>query len=186
MKYIFINNNFISESLNNSDLIAILAFITALISLVWNIVRDIVLDRINVDISLAAGGMKQIRGTQTAVFAEAGIAGEIFTKDRLLITIINKGRRPVYIFRIGGKYKNAVANESEFFIALAGLPRKLEPYEVFSSVIPMNEKLLQELQSQNLKKIWAEDTTGHKWLLSKKGHQRLLKTANASATQDVQ
>lgn len=165
------------ENLSTTDLIAALALVTALVSLIWNIVRDMILDRVQIKFTAAVGGLEQVNGTTTALFADAGTQNIIFNIDKVLFRITNTGRRSVVIFRVEGKYVTPVEGDKFFTIAIGGLPCKVDPYEVYSTTIPLSDEFLSLVNTGNLDSLWVEDTAGKKWILNKVEWKRLSETA---------
>ena len=169
------------ENFGFSETIALLALIVAFGSLAWNIVRDFVSDRMKIDFSLSVGESGNIRDSSTGLFADAGIFKTPITGPKLLLTITNAGRRHIFISRVGGKFVTPPKDKdkSHFSMVVEGLPRKLEPYEVYSTIGIVSPILLSEIPQNNIKSIWVEDTSGKKWELSSTGWERLEETIGA-------
>jgi len=91
---------------------------------------------------------------------------------------VNTGRRKIVINSIGGRYKKEHNSSKYFVLALTGLPKMIEPYEVFSQHTDISSSLLREVAGSEIDKIWIEDTKGKKWSLKKKEMKILKDTAN--------
>lgn len=156
------------------------ALLVALCSLSWNIVRDFIIDRTKVELSLALGESGNIKDSNTGLFADAGTFDTPITQPELLLTIINTGRRHIYVSRVGGKYVNPPEKDkTNFSMVVIGLPRKLEPYEVFSTFYPVSPILLRSLQEHNIESMWVVDTKEKKWTISSKNWERLQETVDS-------
>lgn len=161
--------------------IALLALLASFLALGWNIVRDLILDKVSLDFSAAFGETGNIKGYVGGVFADAGalMPEHKFDNPQMLISVVNTGRRPIVISNVRGEYKNAdTSGGIHFGIMAAELPKMLQPYEIFSSVGPARPAFIEHLRSNNIKKIWIEDSAGGKWNLSAEGWRRLKHTAN--------
>lgn len=160
-----------------SEWVAIAALAISLISLAWNIIKDLIKDRVEIELALAVGDEHRINGTTGAVFSDTGSLTNLPINPHLLVQIINKGGKNVYVYRIEGKFKNApVENKPRLTLVVSGLPRKLEPYEVFSQVVNIHDNFKKEILEDNIEELWVEDTKGKKWKLSSNGWERLEKT----------
>jgi hypothetical protein len=163
------------ENFSYSDVVSTLALLTALFALAWNIVRDYVDSKMAIKLSVAVGEVGNIRNSSTGLFADAGslIPQHKFDDPGMLVSMVNAGRRSIGVSGVGGEYKNG----EQFSIAVAGLPKVLEPYEVFSTTSPAKPDFVKSIVEDRVKNIWAIDTTGKKWVLSRRGWNRLKKTA---------
>ena len=163
------------EKLSYADIISSLALLTATIALVWNIIRDLILDKISIKIHIVFGEVGNIKNSTTGLFAEAGSLkpDHKFDNTGTLVKIINTGRRPVVVCRVGGELKNG----RHIFMAVGGLPKILGPYEEFLNVSDIRNSFMDEVKNNKIKKLWAEDTKGKKWPLSDKGLEKLKETA---------
>jgi predicted RNA-binding protein with EMAP domain len=164
------------DKLSYADIISSLALLTATIALVWNIIRDLMIDRTSIKIHIVFGEVGNIKNSATALFAEAGSLKPDHKFDNVgtLVKIINTGRRSVVVCRVGGKLKNG----NHISMAVEGLPKLLKPYEEFSNISDVRNSFMDIVKNDEIKKIWAEDTKGEKWMLSKKGLEKLKETAN--------
>lgn len=164
-----------------SDIISFFALVVAFFALVWNIIRDLIVDKLDVIFTVTVGQEHPIEGTRgESVFADAGTFDGAIPNPEWCFYAVNKSRRHIFLSQVEGKYKKApVVDKSPFFIiALRGLPKKLEPYEVFSSVTPIKETTLKQIKEDNIESMWIQDTVGKKWYLSHKALKRLKLTAN--------
>ncbi len=163
-----------------SDTISLLALIISFGALAWNIVRDFVLDRVKIEFFISMGHMRQIKGSPTALFAEHGVFSDEIENSKLMLTMINNSRRHLYLQKVQGKFKTVIENNKVYFsVAVAGLPKKLESYEMFSAVSDMvpSDILLENLIKNNIDSIWVEDTSNHKWYITKTNLEKLRETA---------
>ena len=164
------------DKLSYSEIVSSLALFIAIIPLVWNIVRDFILDRVSIKIHIAFGEVGNIKNSTTALFAEAGSLkpDHKFDNKGTLVKIINTGRREVVICGVGGELKSG----DHFSMAVQGLPKILKPYEEFSNISDIKSSFMDIVKNNEIKKVWAEDTKGKKWLLSNNGFEKLKETAN--------
>lgn len=162
--------------LSYADIISSLAFLTAIIALLWNIIRDLILDRVSIKIYIVFGEIGNIKNSATALFVEAGglKPNHKFYNTGTLIKIINTGRRSIVICGVGGELKSG----DHISMAVEGLPKILKPYEEFSSISDIRSSFMDKVKNDEIKKLWAIDTKGKKWLLSNKGLEKLKETAN--------
>lgn len=167
------------EKLTYSDIVSTLAFITALGALAWNIVRDFISDKAGINLSIVFGEAGNIKDSNTGLFAAAGslLPEHKFDNLATLVKVVNVGNKPIVISKVGGKYKKGYKSKTEFFIAVPNLPKKLEPYEVFSASLNFNSELLDEVHTNKIEEFWVSDTKGKNWYLSCKQWKRLKKTA---------
>jgi len=164
------------EKLSYADIISSLALFTAIVALLWNIIRDLIIDKVSVKIHIAFGETGNIKDSSTALFAEAGSLkpNHKFSNTGMLVKIINIGRRSIVVCGVGGELNNG----SHFSMAVKGLPRILKPYEEFSNISEITNSFMDIVKNNEIKKIWAEDTKGGKWLLSDEGFKNFKKTAD--------
>jgi hypothetical protein len=158
-----------------AEIVSSLALITSVIALGWNIVRDLIKDSIAVDFRIAFGEIGNIKNTPTGLFADAGSLppSHKFDEVSMMVQIVNTGHKTIGISNVGGSYKKG----GQMFIATNGLPKMLEPHEVFSSVSKASEKFLNEIENNEIRSLWVSDTTGKNWFLKKKGWERMKRTA---------
>lgn len=161
---------------STADILALLALLIAGISLLWNIIRDLILDRISIKIHITFGEVGNIKNSTTGLFAEAGSlkSDHKFDNAGTLVKIINTGRRSVVVCGVGGELKNG----DYISMAVEGLPKILKPYEEFLSISDIRSSFMNKVKNNEIKKLWAEDTKGKKWLLSKNGLEKLKEAAS--------
>lgn len=164
------------SELSYADIVSSLALLAAVIALAWNVIRDLLLDRVSIKIYIAFGEVGNFKNSTTNLFAEAGSLepDHKFDNTGTLVKIINTGRREIVISRIGGELKNG----QHFSMAIQGLPKILKPYEEFSNISGIRSSFMNKVKNSEIKKIWAEDTKDKKWLLSKSGLEKLKETAD--------
>jgi hypothetical protein len=163
-----------------ADIISLLALLTAIGALVWNIVRDFVLDKVAIEFFVAFGEMGNIRDSNTSLFADAGslLPDHKFDNPGMLIQIINTGRKPICVSSVGGKLKNG----EHLSVVVSGLPKMLQPYEIFSAASSVKQNFIERIQKDEIKDLWVVDTRDKKWLLSSKGWKRLKSTVDYVAS----
>lgn len=163
------------NQLSYADIVSSLALLVASVALVWNIIRDFIADRMSVEFYIAYGEKGNIKNSTTELFADAGslLPAHKFTNPSMLVQIINTGRKPIVVSNVGGKLKTG----EEISMAVDGLPKMLQPYEIFSSSSFAKQNFLEKIQKDEIKDLWVKDTKNKKWLLSEKGWKRLKSTA---------
>src|SRR5712691_12427181 len=57
--------------------------------------------------------------------------GVTIAKDRLWVKVTNVGRQPIYLDRIGGRYRKGAPRSHFLIVTAQSLPVKLEPGESF-------------------------------------------------------
>ncbi len=167
----FVTIQIMIESLSYANIVSSLALLTAVVALVWNIIRDLIADKIQIEFYIAGN----ITNSSTRLFADAGSLkpDHYFDNPVMFVHIINTGSKQIGINGLGGKY----LDQDELSVVLEGLPRMLQPYEVFSTVAPVKNHFLENVQNKQIKSLWITDTKNNKWYLSKRGWKRLQETA---------
>lgn len=154
--------------------IAIIALVTSIVALVWNIVRDLIIDRVKIKIEINVGRIFSVAGTQgRAVFV--GISEPLAQTNRrplvIQFSITNIGRRPVVIEKISGKYKK---NQTEKYWVLTtrDLPKVVEPY---GTLFEHSDELtiLKDLLDEKYDYLFAMDTKSKQWKVSKQNINKL-------------
>ena len=168
------------DKLSYNDIISLLALVAALGALSWNIFRDLIAEKVSVEFFIAFGETGNIKDSTTSLFADAGslFPTHKFDNIGMLIEIINTGRKPIVVSKVGGKLRNG----NEISIVIAGLPKTLQPYEIFSSITTLKQKILEQIQKDKIEDLWVQDTKNKKWLLSTRGWKRLKKTTEYIAS----
>ena len=167
------------SKLSYADIISSFALITALGALTWNIIRDLLLDKVDIQFSIAFGELGNIKNSTTGVFADAGsLPNHLFDTPGTLVRITNTGRKPVGVAGVGGELKSG----QWISMAVDGLPKMLQPYEIFSSTSNVKQNFLERIQKDEIKDLWVTDTKNEKWLLSAEGWKRLKDTAEYIAS----
>ncbi len=164
------------SNLSYADIISSLALIAALGSLAWNIVRDFITDKVVIELSVAFGEVGNIKSSTTALFADAGslLPNHKFDNPGTLVSIVNTGRKPIGVSSVGGKFKTG----EHFSMVVSGLPKMLQPYEIFSSVSLANKDFIDKVSKNEVRSLWVVDTRGEKWFLSRKAEEQLKRTAD--------
>lgn len=177
MKVLFVFNYdiFISMKLTYADIISSLALITATTALVWNIIRDLILDRVSIKLDIKFGEIGNIKNSMTALFVEAGSLKPVhkFDKVGMLVKIINTGRREIVVSGVGGK----LIDGNDISMAVDGLPKLLKPYEEFSSLSEIKVDFKDMIINKKILELWAQDTKGKKWLLTAQSWKNLSDSA---------
>lgn len=162
------------NKISYADIISSIALLIAVGALTWNIIRDLVLDKVDIEFSIVFGELGNIKNSKTALFADAGsLLNHQFDNPGMLVQIVNIGRRPIGVASVGGELKNG----QWLSMVVDGLPKMLQPYEIFSSTANAKQNFLEKIQKDEIKHLWVTDTKGEKWLLSAKGWKRLKDTA---------
>lgn len=163
-----------------AELVSTLALVTAVGALAWNIVRDFISDQTKIELGMVFGEKGNIKDSNTDVFAAAGslIPTHKFDNPKLVVSVINTGRRSVGVHGVGGEKRDG----SQFSIMIEGLPKMLQPYEVFTSVGNARMDFITNIEANEIKDLWVSDTKGKKWELSTEGWRRIKKTANYIAS----
>jgi len=163
------------NQLSYADIISSIALLTAMGALAWNIVRDFVADNVSIEFFIAFGEVGNIKDSMTGLFADAGsLPNHKFDIPGMLVQIINTGHKPIVVRSVGGEYKT----REHFSIIVGGLPKMLQPYEVFSNTSNAKQDFIKKIQKDEVKNLWAVDTMNKKWFLSTKGWKRLKNTAD--------
>jgi hypothetical protein len=159
-----------------AEIISSLALVAALGSLAWNIVRDFITDKVAIKLSVAFGESGNIKNSATGLFADAGslLPDHKFDNPSTLVTIVNIGRKPIGISSVGGEFKKG----EHFSMSVAGLPKMLQPYEIFSTAFEGKRDFMEKVSKNEVTKLWVIDTACKKWFLSRKGWERLKRTAD--------
>ncbi len=169
------------NTISYADITSSLALLTALGALAWNIIRDFVTDKVSVEFYIAFGQVGNIKDSTTGLFADAGsiLPSHKFDSPGIIVEIINTGRKPIAVSNVGGKLKSG----EEISMVVDGLPKMLQPYEIFSTVsIVKKNSFLEMIHKDEIEDLWVKDTTDKKWLLSTKGWERLKNTASYIAS----
>lgn len=163
-------------SLSYADIVSSLALFTAIIALAWNMIKDLILDRVSVKLYITFGEVGNIKNSNTVLFAEAGSLKPDHKFDNVgtLVKIINTGRREVVVRGVGGELKGG----HHIAMAIQGLPKLLKPYEEFSDISDVKTSFMDKVKNDEIDQLWVEDTKGKKWLLSNKDFDKLKETAN--------
>ncbi len=163
-------------NLSYANIISSLALVAALGSLAWNIVRDFITDKVSIKISVAFGEVGNIKNSTTGLFVDAGslLPDHKFDNLGTLVSIVNTGRKPVGISSVGGKFKIG----KHFSMPVAGLPKILQPYEIFSITSKVDMDFLKKVSKNEVRNLWVIDTMDKKWFLSSKAWKRLKRTAD--------
>jgi hypothetical protein len=164
------------EQISYAEIVSTLALVTATGALAWNIFRDIISEKVIVDFSVTFGEPGKIKNSSVSLFAEAGSLkpNHYFDTPGTLIQIVNTGHKPVCISGVGGRLNDGVW----ISMAVAGLPKMLQPYEVFSTISDVKEDFLDMVATGKLIDLWAVDTKQKKWRISREGLIRLRETAD--------
>ena len=157
-----------------ADVVSSLALLTALGALGWNIIRDLIMDKVAIDFSTAFGEVGNIKNSITGVFADAGsLPNHKFDNPHMIVRITNSGRRPVGIAGVGGELESG----EHISMVVEGLPKILQPYEIFSSMSAAKQNVMDRIINGEITKLWVRDTKNKKWMLSKEGWKHLKETA---------
>lgn len=163
------------NQLSYADIVSSLALLTALGALAWNVVRDLIADKVGIEFYIAFGEIGNIKNSTTGLFADAGslLPNHKFDNPGMIVEIINIGRKPIVISNVGGKLKTGEG----ISMVVDGLPKMLQPYEIFSSSSTVKHSFLEKIQKDEIKDLWVKDSKNKKWMLPAKGWERLRNTA---------
>jgi hypothetical protein len=100
----------------------------------------------------------------------------------MLVQITNIGRRPIGIAGVEGELKDG----NQISMAVDGLPKILQPYEIFGSMSLVKQHILEKIQTGEITKLWVKDTKNKRWFLSEEEWERLHETADYIAFQKHQ
>jgi len=144
--------------MNLTPLLALWGSIISTIALTWNVIR----------------GLQDRRKLKVEAYIGYFLPGDT-QKKYFYVVMTNIGRRPILVSRYGAllkKKKGEKGNPATLIIA-RNLPKMLKEGEYH---IEFTEDL--SLFSRNIKNIFAGDSTGKNWKISKKNFKQLLKDAN--------
>lgn len=171
MIWVFLFN----KNMNYADVVSTIALIAAVVALVWNIIRDVVSDKTSIKGCILFGEKGNIKNSQTNLFAEAGsIPNHKFDNPKMLIKIINTGRRPVVVSGIGIKFKDNTYSS----MLVKNLPKMLEPYASSSEITEINNAFLNKVVNNEIEEIWVRDAKDKKWFLSEQEMKKMKRTAD--------
>lgn len=162
-------------------LIALLSFAVSLLALMWNIVRDLILEKPRLALTVSIGGLSQNpmnlnRKTFISIDADYKINNPI-----LSFTMVNIGRKPIVIEQISARhkfwprYKKKVQRKHVVF-STRELPKMLEPYDTHTEVMKIDD-IKDVLRNGYYSSFSVKDTKGHKWYVSRKNMHRVKKQA---------
>ena len=159
-----------------SDAISILALVASILAIGWNIVRDLIVDRVKINIQATVGGLMMYADKSGQGFFRDIDSTYTPTKNLVGISITNVGRRPVMLSKIHGRYKNSVDGKLIWIYSATKLPKLLQPYETLMEI--MNDDVfIDNVKKDNLEHLCVQDTKGHSWKLTRKAMDRLKDTA---------
>ena len=164
--------------MNTTDTIAILALAVSFGALGWNIVRDLIIDRVKLDLEATAGELIPVQGIPGRFgFVDADAEPDrVIANPLIAFTVTNTGRRPVLVVRIWGTYVTPEdPGRPRFLLNTRELPKMLEPYERHVE-FGHDRGLMEDIRNNNISELWVEDSKGKRWLISPKHMERLKKT----------
>jgi hypothetical protein len=82
------------------------------------------------------------------------------------VTVVNVGRRPVKWVGWGGKYLKPPNNRHSFVGVSRYLPKMLEEGQDHDEVEPLTQETVETIE--NARKLFVWDSSGKKWVLSRK------------------
>ncbi len=134
------------------------------------------MDTVILDVQASVGGeIHYAAGSGKGFFRDADIS-YIPPKPRVAISVTNVGRRAIVVSKIYGKYKMGEIGRTMFVFNSRYLPKALQPYETVMEVMDDNN-FIRDLQDDLVENLYAQDTKGYSWRLSKAAFERLKKTA---------
>ena len=153
--------------MESSLAISIFALIFSLISIIWNIIRDILLDKVRLSLQIYAGEEITDENGKLATVS-AGSKINVLGKDRKILPkkicfkITNIGRRDIEVDYVMAKYNKRAG----WFLPLKER-RYLKPYESTNGNTE-NYDLKEHLKNGTLKRLFVQDTKGKKWNFSRR------------------
>jgi len=168
------------REINIVGAIAILGLCISFVALIWNIIRDLLIDKVSLNLKVKLGGFVMVKDSQSAIFVKIGsIPDREIVDKRILFTIVNNGRKPIMIEAIGAKYKlisilRKKVKGKQLHIISKELPKMLQPYEIFNKDCEKIEEIFDDLTKGNIKHFFVRDTKGKYWENSRKNTEELL------------
>ena len=163
-----------------SDNISLLALAVSFFALAWNIIRDLIIDRVKIHLSLAVGKLHShdaINGKALFINADEAEAKTISNPYLLSFTVTNIGRRSVVIAKIAGRFKLG-QEKPQWIWHTKYLPIMINPYDRHFEFTSDKDAILQ-MKAGDITDVWAEDTKGKKWHLSGREWSRLRSMLDA-------
>jgi len=166
---------------DNIDLfISFAALLISFCALIWNIVRDLIINKPKLKIEVVYGGLLPIKGSFKAEFIPESEGYDVNPELKgLLFTIVNVGKEAIVINVIGGNYKFLDVlfkrSKKHLNIVFKELPIKIKPYEVFSKFNNNSGVLIDELKNDKISCFWVQDIENKKWKISKRKMLKLIK-----------
>lgn len=179
--------NFFSN-LTATDIIASVGLVTSVVALTWNIIRDLIRDRVRIEVMVQFGGLLHFNDSKnSAIFMKEGSLKNKEPRNRqLAFFITNTGRRPIVIKEIGAKFKRRHMkkhpDEAVLQIASVVLPKTLQPYEYAYCPTDHFSDVIQEIEKSNLDYFYAMDTKNQIWKAPKEQLKEVLKNYKAYKT----
>lgn len=143
--------------MNVTSFLALWGTIVSTIALTWHIIR----------------GLQDRRKFKVEAYIGYFLPGDP-KKKYFYVVMTNIGRRPIFVCRYGAllKKKKGEKGKPATLIVARKLPKMLKEQEYH---IEYTEDL--SLFSRNIKNIYAGDSTGKNWKISRKNFKQLLKDA---------
>ena len=161
------------------DIIALIALFTSIVALLWNIIRDLLLDKVKVSLEASAGGLIPVKGMPSKFWFRDADSEYSPTNPQICFTVTNVGRRPILISKIWGKFsKEAQSSGGKhplFIVNTVDLPKKIEPYEKLTEIC-YDTDFMVALKNNQVTHLYAQDSKGKDWQISKKRMNRLPET----------
>jgi hypothetical protein len=141
-----------------------LSLLIAGLALGWNIVRDILLDNVNISTKIFLGEIitddlnRRIIMNEGTEFSSKAVSNHKIQPKELFFTMTNTGRRDVELDSIKAHYRNSTVGWSDVIFE----KRYLKPYQTVNSSTN-NEELIHMIKNNNVESIYCLDTKGKKW-----------------------
>jgi len=158
-------------------IVAILGLTTSIVALVWNIIRDLVMNRTKLSVKVKFGGIIRIRNTEKGLFIKKNSTpNKKIKNERILFSIVNSGRKPIMIEEVGAKLTvlRKKVKAKQIHVVSDKLPKMLHPYEMFNTDTKKIKEIYTYLKEGNIKYFFARDTKGKYWKNSRKNTKELL------------
>ncbi len=161
------------------------AVLISVVALSWNIIRDLLVDRVRMQVGVKIGSSVKIQGVSDkhmfADMKQLEFQGIKPKRIQVLITMTNTGRRNIVIEKITAKYRLLPRLRKKvpapyWALVTRELPKMLQPYEAHCEYSD-DPTLIKELKQGYLGRLRAEDTKGKKWKVSGRVMRDVVKTA---------
>ena len=151
--------------------IASISLFLSLVALVWNIVRDLIVDRVKLSVRMFS--CEEIIDGKNKRLVSAGSVDntqrveKANSDEKICFKITNIGRRDVEVDCIIAEYSDGMG-----WALVVDEKRYLKPYES-TDANTGNTELKEKLKNKKVNLIYVKDTKDHKWEFSSRDIERL-------------